>query len=118
MYWDIGPLFTVDPRGYSILGFSLSLHRLRQSLFLGDFQSGVFVALDHGAKVSGRDVLNDTAGLFDPGAEFLGLDHLLGGGRERINNRLGRAGSDEGAGPAVEIITFDSQGGGGRDRGQ
>jgi hypothetical protein len=29
-----------------------------------------FVAFDHRAKLGGRDVLNDAAGLFDPGGEF------------------------------------------------
>ena len=41
-----------------------------QSLFLGDLECGVFVAFDHGAKLSGRDILNDAAGFFDPGTEF------------------------------------------------
>src|SRR5206468_4539871 len=97
---------------------SLTLDRLLQSLLLRDLQSGVLVALDHGAKLSGRDVLNDAAGLFDPGAEFFGLDNFLGRGRQRINDRLGRAGADEGASPAVEIISLDSQLVGCRDRGQ
>jgi hypothetical protein len=40
-----------------------------QSLFLCDIQRGVFVALDHRAKISGRDVLKDAAGFFDRGGE-------------------------------------------------
>ena len=39
-------------------------------VLLRDLQGGVFVALDHRAKLSGRDVLNDAAGFFDSGAEF------------------------------------------------
>ena len=66
----------------------------------------------------GRNVLNDTAGFFDPGAEFFGLDHFLGRGGERINDRLGRAGGDEGAGPAIEIISFDPQLRSRRNRGE
>jgi hypothetical protein len=47
----------------------VSLGCLRQSLFLRDFQRGVFVALDHRAKISGRDVMADVAGFFDSGAQ-------------------------------------------------
>ncbi len=50
---------------------SLLLRSLRQSLFLGDLQRRVFVALDHRAKIGRRDILNDAAGFFDSGAEFL-----------------------------------------------
>jgi len=47
-----------------------SLRRLPQSFLLGDLQRSVFVALDHRAKLGGRDILNDAAGFFDPGAKF------------------------------------------------
>jgi hypothetical protein len=84
---------------------TLSLLRL-QPLF-GDLQGGIFVALDHRAKLGRGNVLNYTAGFFDPGAEFFRLDHFLGRGGERVNDRLGRADGHERSGPAVEIISFD-----------
>jgi hypothetical protein len=33
-----------------------------KSLLFGDLQGGVFVSVDHGAKIRGRDILNDAAG--------------------------------------------------------
>lgn len=69
---------------------SVLLDCLRQSLYLSDLQGDAFVMLDHGAKLSKHDELNAAASFFDLRAEFLGLDHLLGRGGERIHDRLGR----------------------------